>query len=91
MVAAASPAPGRGLGGPHLRLYQGFGRLVIVGEEVETRFPDSAQWIHVSVFGVDERLHDDLTEAGIDMTSPAFWQGGFDVIDEMIDELEELV
>jgi len=32
-----------------------------------------------------------LTEAGIDMASPAFWQGGFDVIGEMIDELEELV
>jgi len=32
-----------------------------------------------------------LTEAGIDMASPAFWQGGFDVIREMIDELEELV
>jgi predicted metal-dependent phosphoesterase TrpH len=34
---------------------------VIVGEEVETRFPSSTQWIHVNVFGVDERLHDDLT------------------------------
>lgn len=34
---------------------------VIVGEEVETRFPDSKQWIHVNVFGVDEQLHDDLT------------------------------
>jgi oligoendopeptidase F len=32
-----------------------------------------------------------LSEAGIDMTSPAFWQGGFQVIGEMIDELEELV
>jgi oligoendopeptidase F len=32
-----------------------------------------------------------LSEAGIDMASPAFWQGGFDVIREMIDELEELV
>ena len=36
-------------------------RRVIVGEEVETRFPGSEQWIHVNVFGVDERLHDDLT------------------------------
>lgn len=33
---------------------------VIVGEEVEARFPDSSQWIHVNVFGVDERLHDDM-------------------------------
>jgi oligoendopeptidase F len=31
-----------------------------------------------------------LSEAGIDMASPAFWQGGFDVIGGMIDELEAL-
>jgi oligoendopeptidase F len=31
-----------------------------------------------------------LTEAGIDMTSAEFWQGGFDVISGMIDELEAL-
>ena len=34
---------------------------VIVGEEVETLFPDSAQWLHINVYGVDERLHGDLT------------------------------
>jgi oligoendopeptidase F len=32
-----------------------------------------------------------LTEAGIDMASSAFWQGGFDVISDLIDELEDLV
>jgi oligoendopeptidase F len=31
-----------------------------------------------------------LAEAGIDVTSPAFWQGGFDVIKGMIDELEAM-
>jgi oligoendopeptidase F len=31
-----------------------------------------------------------LSEAGIDMASPAFWQAGFDVIGRMIDELEAL-
>jgi oligoendopeptidase F len=31
-----------------------------------------------------------LGEAGFDMASPAFWQGGFDVISGMIDELEAL-
>lgn len=31
-----------------------------------------------------------LSEAGIDMASFAFWQGGFDVIGRMIDELEAL-
>ena len=31
-----------------------------------------------------------LGEAGIDIASPAFWQGGFDVIQGMIDELETM-
>ncbi|RME49766.1 MAG: oligoendopeptidase F, partial [Caldilineae bacterium] len=31
-----------------------------------------------------------LTEAGIDMTSPDFWRGGFRVLEEMIDELEAI-
>jgi oligoendopeptidase F len=31
-----------------------------------------------------------LREAGVDITDPAFWQGGFDVIAEMIDELEAM-
>lgn len=31
-----------------------------------------------------------LTEAGIDIHSSAFWQGGFDVIRDLVEELEEL-
>jgi len=31
-----------------------------------------------------------LDEAGFDIRTEAFWQGGFDVIREMMDELEEL-
>ena len=31
-----------------------------------------------------------LAEAGIDIRSAAFWQGGFDVIKEQVDELEKL-
>jgi oligoendopeptidase F len=31
-----------------------------------------------------------LADAGIDVRSPAFWQGGFDVIDNMIKQLEAL-
>jgi predicted metal-dependent phosphoesterase TrpH len=33
---------------------------VIVGEEVEAKLPGGAGWIHVNVFDVDERLHEDL-------------------------------
>jgi oligoendopeptidase F len=31
-----------------------------------------------------------LEEAGLDITSPAFWQGGYDVLKGMITELENL-
>ena len=32
-----------------------------------------------------------LQEAGLDVNSPAFWQGGFDVLAEMISELTDIV
>lgn len=34
---------------------------VIVAEEVEARFPDSGEWLHLNVFDVDERTHEDLS------------------------------
>ena len=34
---------------------------VIIGEEVETSFPDSGQRVHINVFDVDEKTHDDIT------------------------------
>ena len=33
---------------------------ILIGEEVEARFPDTQQWVHVNVFGVDEATHDDM-------------------------------
>ncbi len=33
---------------------------VVIGEEVEARFPDSSQTLHISAFDVDERLHEDI-------------------------------
>ena len=33
---------------------------IIVGEEVETYFPDTGQWIHVNVFGLDEPTHREI-------------------------------
>lgn len=32
-----------------------------------------------------------LNEVGLDITSPDFWQGGYDVIQSMVEELEEVV
>ena len=31
-----------------------------------------------------------LDEAGVDVRAAAFWQGGFDVLSEMVDKLEKL-
>jgi len=31
-----------------------------------------------------------LADAGIDVTKAEFWQGGFDVIEEMVSKLEEI-
>ena len=31
-----------------------------------------------------------MAEAGIDIASPAFWQGGFDFISTLVDDLEAL-
>jgi predicted metal-dependent phosphoesterase TrpH len=36
---------------------------VIVGEEVETWFPETGQWVHVNVLGVDEASHRDIQKA----------------------------
>jgi oligoendopeptidase F len=31
-----------------------------------------------------------LSEAGIDVSQPAFWQGGFDVLNDLVSQLEAL-
>lgn len=36
---------------------------VIIGEEVETCFPETGQWAHVNVLGVNEAIHEDLQRA----------------------------
>ncbi len=36
---------------------------VIIGEEVESFFPETGQWVHVNVLGVDEAIHEDLQRA----------------------------
>ncbi|WP_287482544.1 M3 family oligoendopeptidase [Caldilinea sp.] len=41
-------------------------------------------------YGGAARPEQMLREAGVDMTNPDFWQGGFDVIAGMIDELEAM-
>lgn len=47
--------------------------------------------LEIMAAGGSERPETILREAGIDIRDPAFWQSGFDVINNMIDELEVLV
>ena len=39
-------------------------------------------------YGLSAAAH--LRDAGIDIRSAKFWQGGFDVLSRMVDELEKL-
>jgi oligoendopeptidase F len=41
-------------------------------------------------YGGSARPEEILREAGIDMSDRAFWQGGFDLVKERIDEMEGL-
>lgn len=47
-------------------------------------------YLKLLAYGGSARPEEILQEAGIDVADPAFWQGGFDVISAMIDELESL-
>ena len=56
---------------------------IIVGEEVETRFPDTGQWIHVNVFDIDEARHRDIVHLRHDAFELVGWlreQGIFHVL-----------
>jgi oligoendopeptidase F len=48
------------------------------------------QYRRILAYGGSASPDDIITEAGFDMTSPDFWRGGFEVIAEMLDELESI-
>lgn len=70
-----------------------FGQLLVLALyqqyrlEGETFIP---RYLKILSYGGSESPIKILTEAGLDVTSSTFWQGGFDVIKNMIDELEKL-
>jgi oligoendopeptidase F len=41
-------------------------------------------------YGGSARPEHILREANIDITNPAFWQGGFDVVRDLINDLEAI-
>lgn len=69
-----------------------FGQLLVLS--LYTRYKEEGKgfvpkYLRILVHGGASSPQAILSEAGIDMTDPAFWQGGFDVIKEMIDKLQE--
>jgi oligoendopeptidase F len=49
-----------------------------------------SKYLKILAYGGAEAPMRILKEAGIDVSSTAFWQGGYDVISTMIDELEKM-
>ncbi len=47
-------------------------------------------YLKLLAYGGAARPEQMLREAGVDIADPDFWQGGFDVIAGMIDELEAM-
>ncbi len=47
-------------------------------------------YLRLLAHGGAARPEEVLREAGIDMRDPAFWRGGFRVVEEMVEELERL-
>jgi oligoendopeptidase F len=70
-----------------------FGQLLVLALyqqyrlEGETFLP---KYLKILSYGGSASPMKILIEAGLDVTSPSFWQGGFDVINNMITELEQL-
>jgi len=68
-----------------------FGQLLVLALYQQYRVEGEAfipRYLKILAYGGSESPLKILTEAGLDITSPTFWQGGFDVIQNMIDELE---
>ena len=47
-------------------------------------------YLRILAYGGSASPEHIISEAGFDMASPDFWQGGFDLLAEMLDELEKL-
>lgn len=70
-----------------------FGQLLVLAlyrryqQEGEAFKP---RYMKLLAYGGSARPEEILQEANIDVTDPAFWQGGFDVVNDMINDLEAL-
>jgi oligoendopeptidase F len=70
-----------------------FGQLLVLALYQQYKAEGDAfkpRYIEILSAGGSMSPEEILTRAGIDMRSAEFWQGGFDVLDGMISELEEM-
>jgi oligoendopeptidase F len=70
-----------------------FGQLLVLALYQQYRVEGEAfvpRYLKILSYGGSEAPMKILSEAGLDITSPAFWQGGFDFINNLITELEGL-
>jgi oligoendopeptidase F len=70
-----------------------FGQLLVLAlyrryQQEGDRFKPG--YLRLLAHGGSARPEEILREVGIDMRDPAFWQGGFDVIRDMIDQMEAI-
>ena len=69
-----------------------FGQLLVLA--LYKRYKEEGRefvpkFLKILAYGGSKSPQEILSEAGIDIASPAFWQGGFDVLQGMIDELKQ--
>jgi oligoendopeptidase F len=70
-----------------------FGQLLVLSLYQQYRLEGERfipRYLKILSYGGSESPAKILAEAGLDITSPAFWQGGFEVIKNMIAQLETL-
>jgi oligoendopeptidase F len=70
-----------------------FGQLMVLAlyQQYRTIGRDFVpRYLRILAYGGSRSPAEILSEAGIDTTAESFWQGGFDMIAEMIQELEDL-
>lgn len=70
-----------------------FGQLLVLSLYQQYRAEGEAfkpRYLKILASGGSQAPAQVLSDAGIDIYSPAFWQGGFDVIERLVKELEDL-
>jgi len=70
-----------------------FGQLLVLALYQQYQLQGEAflpGYLKMLAYGGSEAPLKILAEAGLDVTSAAFWQGGFDILEKMLAELEQL-